>query len=99
MEPPWARSSEPAVNLLSSLPLPLLDTILTCLELRDAVRTSVLARAWHRRWEALPCIPLSFVDKHGIASVAVDGLLVWYPGRISHFSFYLDEHSVTRIAD
>jgi hypothetical protein len=101
MEPPChrARSSEPAADLLSSLPPPLLDAILTRLELRDAVRTSVLARAWRRRWETIPYIPISFVDKRGTPPVAVDRILVRYPGRISHFSFYLDEQSVTRVAD
>jgi hypothetical protein len=101
MEPPCHRSrpSEPAADLLSSLPPPLLDAILTRLELRDAVRTSVLARAWRRRWEALPYIPISFVDKRGTPPVAVDRILVRYPGHISHFSFCVDEHSVARVAD
>ncbi|KAK1631177.1 hypothetical protein QYE76_005492 [Lolium multiflorum] len=101
MAPPChrARSSEPAADLLTSLPPPLLDCILTRLDLRDAVRTSALSRAWRRRWEALPSISLSFLDKRGTPPVAVDRLLVRYPGHISHFSFYLDEHSLTRVAD
>ncbi|KAM0910406.1 hypothetical protein ACQ4PT_014182 [Festuca glaucescens] len=101
MAPPChrARSSEPAADLLTSLPPLLLDAILARLDLRDAVRTSALSRAWRRRWEALPYISLSFLDKRGTPPVAVDRLLVRYPGHISRFSFYLDEHSLTRVAD
>uniref|UniRef100_A0ACD5XSJ7 Uncharacterized protein n=1 Tax=Avena sativa TaxID=4498 RepID=A0ACD5XSJ7_AVESA len=77
----------------------LLDGILTRLDLRDTVRTSALSRAWRRRWEALPYLPLSFVDELGTPPLAVDRVLVRYPGRISLFSFHLDKHSVTRVAD
>uniref|UniRef100_A0ACD5XVV7 Uncharacterized protein n=1 Tax=Avena sativa TaxID=4498 RepID=A0ACD5XVV7_AVESA len=93
------RPTELAPDLLTSLPAHLLDCILTRLDLRDTVRTSALSRAWRRRWEALPYLPLSFVDKRGTAPVAVDHVLVRYPGHISDFSFVLGAHSVTRIAD
>uniref|UniRef100_A0ACD5YES2 Uncharacterized protein n=1 Tax=Avena sativa TaxID=4498 RepID=A0ACD5YES2_AVESA len=96
------RRGEPsglAPDLLTSLPAHLLDGILTRLDLRDTVRTSALSRAWRRRWEALPYLPLSFVDELGTPPLAVDRVLVRYSGRISLFSFLLDKHSVTRVAD
>ncbi|KAF7058868.1 hypothetical protein CFC21_065841 [Triticum aestivum] len=75
-----ARSSEPAADLLTSLPPPLLDSILTRLGLRDAVRTSALSRAWRRRWVDLPCVLLRYpgnisnfsihsLDKHSVRRV------------------------------
>ncbi|CAM0951572.1 unnamed protein product [Alopecurus aequalis] len=94
-----ARPSEPAAELLTSLPAHLLDRILNCLDLRDTVRTSALSRAWRRRWEALPYLSLSFLDNPGTPPVSVDSVLLRYPGHISHFSFKLDEHSVGRVAD
>ncbi|KAK1631169.1 hypothetical protein QYE76_005484 [Lolium multiflorum] len=99
-----ARPSEPppAADLLASLPPPLLDAILARLDIRDAVRTSALSRDWRRRWEALPCISLSFLDKRGntpTSSVAVDSVLARYPGHISSFSFHCDKYSAARVAD
>ncbi|KAM0876733.1 hypothetical protein ACQ4PT_035993 [Festuca glaucescens] len=94
-----ARTSEPAADLLTSLPPPLLDCILTRLDLCDAVLTSALSRAWRRRWEALPYLPLFLLNNPGTPPVAVDRVLVRYPGNISSFSFQLNEHSVGRVAD
>ncbi|XP_037437959.1 F-box/FBD/LRR-repeat protein At1g13570-like isoform X2 [Triticum dicoccoides] len=97
--PRRARVGEPAADPLTSLPPPLLDAILTRLDLPDAVRTSALSRAWRRRWEALPYLCLSFVDNPGTAPLAVDRVLARYPGRISNFSFHVDEHSFGRVDD
>ncbi|KAK1631175.1 hypothetical protein QYE76_005490 [Lolium multiflorum] len=98
-----ARPSEPppAADLLASLPPPLLDAILARLDIRDAVRTSALSRDWRRRWEALPSISLSFLDKRGgtPTSLAVDRVLARYPGHISSFSFHFDKYSAARVAD
>ncbi|XP_037441301.1 F-box/FBD/LRR-repeat protein At1g13570-like isoform X2 [Triticum dicoccoides] len=95
-----ARSSEPAADLLTSLPPLLLDSILTRLDLRDAVRTSALSRAWRRRWVDLPCLSLSRIGRGGIPAVAVDSVLLRYPGNISNFSIHsLDTHSARRVDD
>ncbi|KAM0876732.1 hypothetical protein ACQ4PT_035992 [Festuca glaucescens] len=53
------------------------------------------------RWEALPCISLSFLDKRGgtPTSLAVDRVLARYPGHISSFSFHFDKYSAGRVAD
>jgi len=40
--------------LLSDLPLSIMETILTLLPIRDAVRTSVLSSEWRYRWASLP---------------------------------------------
>nr|CAB3483172.1 unnamed protein product [Digitaria exilis] len=45
-----------APDLLSQLPLEVLDKILSRLHIYDVVRTSVLSRAWRRRWETLPTV-------------------------------------------
>ncbi|XBH69990.1 hypothetical protein VPH35_097748 [Triticum aestivum] len=95
-----ARSSEPAADLLTSLPPPLLDSILARLDLREAVRTFALSRAWRRRWVDLPCLSLGLIGKGGIPAVAVDSVLLRYPGNISNFSIRsLDTHSVRRVDD
>ncbi|CAO2173058.1 unnamed protein product [Urochloa humidicola] len=49
---------EPSLDLLSPLPLEVLDKILSRLHIYDVVRTSVLSRAWRHRWETLPTVNL-----------------------------------------
>ncbi|CAN6174491.1 unnamed protein product [Urochloa humidicola] len=77
----------------------LVDDILALLDVRDAVRTSALSRAWRRRWESLPALSLSFLDRPGTSPEVVDSVLVRYAGRISRFSFHLDARSARRIDD
>jgi hypothetical protein len=79
----------PSVDLLSSLPEHLQDEILMRLDLRDAVRTSALSRAWCRRWETLPGLALSFPD--GTPPSVVDRVLLRYAGpSVSRFVSYVN---------
>ncbi|KAJ1685632.1 hypothetical protein LUZ63_017022 [Rhynchospora breviuscula] len=41
---------------ISSLPLEIIISILCCLDIRYAVRTSALARSWRHHWKLLPCL-------------------------------------------
>lgn len=50
-----------ALDLLSDLPLSIIEIILTLLPIRDAVRTSVLSTKWRYRWASLQV--LVFCDK------------------------------------
>lgn len=43
-----------AADLLSDLPLSIIEIILTLLPIRDAVRTSVLSSKWRYRWASIP---------------------------------------------
>lgn len=43
-----------APDLLSDLPLSIIEIILTLLPIRDAVRTSVLSSKWRYRWASIP---------------------------------------------
>ncbi|XP_039854322.1 uncharacterized protein LOC120712570 isoform X2 [Panicum virgatum] len=61
-------------DALASLPLEVLDNIFSRLHIYDVVRTSVLSRAWRRRWEALPTVDLS--HSPGICASDVDALLL-----------------------
>ncbi|OEL25253.1 hypothetical protein BAE44_0013727 [Dichanthelium oligosanthes] len=65
---------EAAPDLLSPLPLEVLDKILSRLHIYDVVRTSVLSRAWRRRWEALPTVNL--FGRPAIPADEVDVLLL-----------------------
>ncbi|XP_058115021.1 F-box/FBD/LRR-repeat protein At1g13570-like [Magnolia sinica] len=42
------------LDMMSSLPPNVIDVILTCLPLRDAVRTSILSRDWRYKWVTIP---------------------------------------------
>ncbi|XP_051197232.1 F-box/FBD/LRR-repeat protein At1g13570-like [Lolium perenne] len=58
---------------LESLPPATLDEILSHLPFRDAARTSVLSRAWRRRWET---VPYRFLDwPLGMPADAIDHVL------------------------
>ncbi|XP_073104318.1 F-box/FBD/LRR-repeat protein At1g13570 isoform X2 [Elaeis guineensis] len=56
------RRARPALNLdmISSLPKDILDKILMCLPLRDAIQTSFLSRTWRHAWTSMPA--LLFID-------------------------------------
>ncbi|KAK2630751.1 hypothetical protein QOZ80_UnG0727030 [Eleusine coracana subsp. coracana] len=83
---PWRRHAQP--DALSSLPAELLDDILTRLDLRDAVRTSALSRAWRRRWESLTALSLSLLHHHhpGTLPLVVASVLLRHAARISRFT-------------
>ncbi|KAM3269386.1 hypothetical protein P3S67_030268 [Capsicum chacoense] len=51
-------SSTLPLDVLSNLPAHVLDDILICLPLRDAVRTSILSNKWRFNWCRLPAIML-----------------------------------------
>ncbi|CAN6217832.1 unnamed protein product [Urochloa humidicola] len=96
---PSHRLATPAADPLTSLLGHLVDDILSLLDVRDAVRTSALSRAWRRRWESLPALSLPFLDRPGTPPEVVDSVLVRYTGHISRFSFHLDARSARRIDD
>ncbi|KAM0931283.1 hypothetical protein ACQ4PT_000351 [Festuca glaucescens] len=98
MPPPRRRKTEAAAaatDVLLSLPTEVLDDILARVGLRDAVRTSVLSRAWTRRWEFIASIDIS-ADDGGMwkAPSAVDGILLRFPGRVRRIHVSLDQRRV-----
>ncbi|KAL8142274.1 hypothetical protein V2J09_015306 [Rumex salicifolius] len=46
--------NQSAPDLLSDLPLSIVESILTLLPIRDAIRTSILSSKWRYRWASLP---------------------------------------------
>ncbi|KAG2643715.1 F-box/FBD/LRR-repeat protein At1g13570-like [Panicum virgatum] len=91
--PPRAAS-----DALLSLPPEVLDEILARLDLRDAVRTCALCRAWSRRWESLPSIDI--YTRIGQQSLwTVDCVLPRCSGRVRRFDVSLDELSARRLDD
>ena len=87
-----------ASDALLSLPPEVLDEILARLDLRDAVRTCALCRAWSRRWESLPSIDI--YTRIGQQSLwTVDCVLPRCSGRVRRFDVSLDELSARRLDD
>jgi hypothetical protein len=97
MEPKQAAAA--ADDRLSSLPpVVLQDEILVRLDLRDAVRTSALSRAWRDLWKSLSVLSLSF--PLGMHPSVVDSVLLNYIGpRVSLFDIYVDDASAGRVHD
>ncbi|CAN6272769.1 unnamed protein product [Urochloa humidicola] len=85
--PPRRRPRLPlpgtAADVLDSLPPELLNAILSRLPLRDAVRTSVLARAWRRRWLSVPS--LKFLWDGSADPGAITGVLRRYSLPVREF--------------
>ncbi|KAJ4765534.1 F-box family protein [Rhynchospora pubera] len=54
---------------ISALPVDIKVSILSRLVVKDAVRTSALARSWRHLWTLLPCLRLGYVgDKLGVTT-------------------------------
>ncbi|KAL6607870.1 hypothetical protein ACP70R_040933 [Stipagrostis hirtigluma subsp. patula] len=80
--PPQPPPSETTVD---SLPTEVLEKVVSHLPLRDAVRTSAVARAWRRLWESAPDLALEW--KYGAAPAAVDAVLARYARPVRSFRF------------
>uniref|UniRef100_A0A0A9DCY2 F-box domain-containing protein n=1 Tax=Arundo donax TaxID=35708 RepID=A0A0A9DCY2_ARUDO len=93
-----ATTAAAAADVLISLPPEVLDEILTRLDLRDAVRTSVLSRAWRRRWESLPSLDID-MPLGETPLWAVNCVLLRCTGRVRRFHVDLDEISVRLLQD
>ncbi|KAF7058864.1 hypothetical protein CFC21_065839 [Triticum aestivum] len=91
-------------DALISLAPDALDNILVRLHIRDAVRTSVLSRAWRHRWEALPSLDLHFPclggDDGAPAGLgSLEGILLRCPARVRLFHAELDGPYAGRVHD
>ncbi|KAM0918838.1 hypothetical protein ACQ4PT_008581 [Festuca glaucescens] len=66
MEPPSKRICLAADDRLSDLPDCLIQSILSFLESRQVVRSSMLWRRWRHLWRSMPCIDMDLtVFRHG----------------------------------
>jgi len=83
--PPGQRPRLPlpgaAADVLESLPPELLNAILSRLPLRDAVRTSALARAWRRRWQSVPSLKFEWDERANPGAVTCVLQRYSYPVR------------------
>ncbi|KAJ3686266.1 hypothetical protein LUZ61_015430 [Rhynchospora tenuis] len=64
---------EAEADRISLLPLDIKLSILSCLRIKDAVRTSALARSWRHLWTHLPCLHL----KTGLDPLSNTGSSSW----------------------
>ncbi|MCD7448103.1 hypothetical protein HAX54_038197 [Datura stramonium] len=62
------------IDVISKLPVPILDHILSFLAIKDAARTSVLSKAWNNAWTSLSCLDFGYGFYHVIRGV-VDQIL------------------------
>jgi hypothetical protein len=107
-----AGSPPPLPDLLSSLPLKVLDNILSRMHVYDVVCTSALSRVWRPRWESLPTVNLTC--SRGIVAHEVDALLLrrsapirtfrlaafddsWYVDALHDWILYLSRNGVENL--
>ncbi|PIA63375.1 hypothetical protein AQUCO_00201009v1 [Aquilegia coerulea] len=84
-----------APDIISNLPLNVVECILMCLPLRDAVRTSILSQKWRYKWVSIPelvfddtCVPNSSGSLAVIRNKFVnfvDRVLLLHRGPIQKF--------------
>ncbi|KAJ4808374.1 F-box protein-like [Rhynchospora pubera] len=80
----------------SSLPFEIKIHILTHLEIKDAIRTSILARSWHHLWTHLPCLYLcntretlgnNWIQRAYHLASSLQGPIHWF--QLRHYSYRL----------
>ncbi|KAJ4808395.1 F-box family protein [Rhynchospora pubera] len=84
------------VDRFSSLPFEIKIHILTHLKIKDAVRTSTLARSWHDLWTHLPCLYLcntrdtlgnNWIQRAYHLASSLQGPIHWF--QLSHSRYCL----------
>ncbi|XP_071735715.1 F-box/FBD/LRR-repeat protein At1g13570-like [Rutidosis leptorrhynchoides] len=75
-----------SLDIISSLPQNIMETILTLMPIRDALRTSILSRKWRYCWMTMPKLVF---DYNLIQALAIDGILVQYKFVIAIFHILL----------
>ncbi|KAJ4772594.1 F-box protein-like [Rhynchospora pubera] len=68
---------------ISALPVDIKISILSLLDLNDAIRTSALARSWRPIWTLLPCLHLGLGNGNGLGLGLDNHGLVLLPGDSS----------------
>ncbi|CAL5005842.1 unnamed protein product [Urochloa decumbens] len=90
-------ADDAAPTNLDSLPTEMLEKIVSCLPIRDAVRTSAVSRAWRHLWESAPGLALEWDDGADPAARAADAVLARYSRAVRIFRFvYLPVPSSSR---
>ncbi|TVU05603.1 hypothetical protein EJB05_48772, partial [Eragrostis curvula] len=79
--------SPPSETTLSSLPLEILEKVVSHLPVRDAVRSSAVSRAWRRIWESAPGLALKW--GYDADPAVADAVLARCSGTVRAFSFDL----------
>ncbi|RLM62319.1 hypothetical protein C2845_PM14G16370 [Panicum miliaceum] len=69
-------AAEAATPSLDSLPPEILEKVISCLRVRDAVRTCSLSRAWRRRWESTPGIRFGWGSAAAAAPPVANGAVL-----------------------
>lgn len=83
------KAEDSSLDIISSLPSTIIDTILCLLPIKDAVRTSKLSRDWRYNWVTIPKLVFDWGDmlgktSHGILD-AIHQVLLLHRGPILEF--------------
>ncbi|KAJ4794418.1 F-box family protein [Rhynchospora pubera] len=86
---------------ISILPLEIKLSILSRVEVRDAVRTSALAQSWRHLWTLLPCLRVAYIrDKLGVPGHDYDMTTsATWMGRVPIFHFELTHSGLPYFVD
>ncbi|KAJ9185781.1 hypothetical protein P3X46_005374 [Hevea brasiliensis] len=83
------------LDRISDLPSNVIDHILACLPLKDAVRTSTLSKNWREKWHAVPHIIVDENFFHERSQRKLEGIINYiltrHEGKIEKFSVSVEK--------
>ncbi|KAJ0718938.1 putative leucine-rich repeat domain superfamily, F-box-like domain superfamily [Helianthus annuus] len=92
-----AKAKRLSLDIITTLPQPIIETILCLLPIKEAARTSILSREWRYKWTKIPKLdfshPYGFQIIHETSKLihAIHQVMSLRQGPIQEFTLFIDD--------